>query len=291
MSSIIFKNERVKKSEWYAWFLSKWVEAGWTDISSNPSTDDAVMYSEGEKGNKTLYLGFGGTIKNVTTIDTQTLNIRICRTYTPNVLYGVAGKFELPNTLSCLLVGDLNLDHVNHELNMWYYVNKSWGMFITEGHLVKGGNPSCIFVGQPDIELGPSDKTNIIVAASKIGNGTGIFSEHDRAYYSGNPYSNPTSYLNNIVRYVGWESYGIASANNNTTRQNTQFASTVVYGTNEIGYKFQLDDSILVTHSNNVAHTMNYNINGEVYRFFNVATSRNGYVNSFNNVCVGIRIK
>ncbi len=297
MSSIIFKNEKVKKSEWYAWFLNKWIEAGWTNISSNPSTDGAVMYSEGINGNKSLYIGFSGDIQTaINTPSTQSMDIRHGRVYTPNQVYGVAGKwdFAAANTsmTRILLCGDLTPDNINHELSMWYYVTKNWGMFITDAHLVKGGNPSCFFVGSPEIELGPTDKTAMIIGASKAvyASGASTTIANDTVCYTGDPFSNPT-YIINLYRSVGWKDYTIASSNLNSARQNTQFCSTIVYGSDSIGYKYQLDDSIMVTPYGNIALTMNYNINGQTYKFFNMATSRANYTNSFTTVCVGVRIK
>lgn len=297
MSSIIFKNERVKKSEWYAWFLNKWIEAGWTNISSNPSTDGDVMYSEGINGNKSLYIGFEGDIKKYpNSPSSQSMDIRHGRTYTPNNIYGISGKWEYTASnygyTRILLCGDIDPDNMNHELNMWYYVTKNWGMFITDGHMVKGGRPCCFFVGAPEIELGPSDKTAIIVGATKAFNasGTSMTIEYDTMWYTGNPFSVPTGGIN-LTRYVAWKDYSIASGNGNTAKQNTQFCSTIVYGTDSIGYKYQLDDSILAAPYGNTAMTMNYNVNGQVYKFFNMATPRANYTNTFYNICVGVRIK
>lgn len=290
MSSIIFKNEKVTKSEWYEWFLNKWKEAGWTNISSNPSTDGDVMYSEGVNGDKTLYIGFSGSITDPNSTGIS-LKIRHSRTYTPNEIYGNDGTFELTSGRNwwteVVLHYNKGISSKDHIFSMWYYVTKNWGMFITDQNLVHGGRPSCFFVGQPEIELGPGDRTALIVAASTASTSSDTI-DNDVIYYTGNPFNTPIKNLK-LNMYTGWADHSNSYLNYRGANQNTAFGSTIVYG-DSTGYKFQLDDSILITQKGAIKSTMNYNVNGQIYKFFNMYSS-SSYDNSFYSSNIGIRIK
>jgi len=93
----IFQTGTVQKSGVYQFIIDKLKTAGWSDISSNPSTDYVVLKSTGNTGDKILLIQLrpGNASSNAnSTVTTQycQMSYRLIDSYTPGAA-GVAGTF------------------------------------------------------------------------------------------------------------------------------------------------------------------------------------------------------
>jgi hypothetical protein len=101
-TNYIFTSGTCLKSELYDLIISKLIAAGWTQVSSNPTTDFDVLTSTGNSGDKALVLNLrpipaAGTAANTvkTSIYCQ-MSIRLQTSYVPGTS-GVAGTFGRPS--------------------------------------------------------------------------------------------------------------------------------------------------------------------------------------------------
>lgn len=123
----VFKRETVKKKDFYSRLKQILLDSGWQNISSRPSSDFDIFYSEGEEGNMGLYFqmkdfdtnanaGFANSTRGE-------LYIKTLKGYTPSTTVGGAGTFERNDAWRTVRV-TTNL-HLESDLTFYYHCNKN----------------------------------------------------------------------------------------------------------------------------------------------------------------------
>ncbi|WP_434132779.1 hypothetical protein KIAC18_000307 [Sporomusa sphaeroides] len=98
----IFTSGTCLKSEIYDTIINSLVTAGWTNVSSNPTTDFDVLTSPGNTGNKALVLQLrplpaaGTAANNIKTSNFCQASFRLQTSYSPGT-EGTAGTFGRPS--------------------------------------------------------------------------------------------------------------------------------------------------------------------------------------------------
>lgn len=122
----VFTRETIKKKDFYERLKQILLDSGWQNISSRPSVDLEVFYSEGEEGNRGLYFQMKDydTNTNVRFSNSThgSLYIKPTKGYTPSATVGAAGTFERNDSWRIVrLTGNLQIES---ELTFYYHCNK-----------------------------------------------------------------------------------------------------------------------------------------------------------------------
>lgn len=170
----IFQTGSCQKKEIYDLIVNKLIEAGWTNVASNPSTDYVVLTSTGNTGDKNLILNLrdipaAGTAANsVKTSSYCQMSYRLENDYTPGSA-GVAGVFGRPSLAWTDLYiapvaasGTLPLDTV---VNYKVYADLSKIILAIEYPPATNYNPILIYIGQPDTTYMPESASRGMLVA------------------------------------------------------------------------------------------------------------------------------
>lgn len=122
----VLTREIIKKKDFYERLKQILLDSGWQNISSRPSTDFDVFYSEGEEGTKGLYFQMKEYDTNTTTKFSNStrgeIYIKPTKGYAPSATIGGAGTFERNDAFRIVkLTGTLQIES---ELTFYYHCNK-----------------------------------------------------------------------------------------------------------------------------------------------------------------------
>jgi hypothetical protein len=171
----IFTSGTCNKNQVYQLIIDSLVNAGWTDISSNPTTDFVVLKSTGNTEDKNLILNIRPTnaaaANSVVTTDYCVMSYRLQDTYTPGTS-GAAGTFGRPSlawtalylvpvtAITVALGGDTQIKYK-------VYADASKLILVLEYPNSTGYQPVVIYLGQPDsIYVPESGSRGTLVAIS-----------------------------------------------------------------------------------------------------------------------------
>lgn len=163
------------KNQIYQLIIDSLLNAGWTDVSSNPATDFVVLKSPGNTGDKNLILNIRPTnaagANSVVTTDYCVMSYRLQDAYTPGAS-GAAGTFGrsalawtalylVPvSALTVTLGGDT-------QVNYKVYADTSKIILTLEYPNSTGYNPVVIYMGQPDsVFVAESGSKGVLAAIS-----------------------------------------------------------------------------------------------------------------------------
>lgn len=284
--SIVFQNAIVKKKDFYTWFIQLWKDAGWTDVSSSAASDYQVLMSTGTSGDKEMYMQFReNSSEGVFSTSTgRMIDIRFPHKYTPNASPGTAGTFERTSApwYRCSIVG-INSVSIETPMSIWYNINKNRGVFLFEGNGGYNNVSNFWLFGKPDNELrGETKYSGPIMIYNNCYNNSSVAGLNNNAVLAcddsyltttGDIYQ--TIYLNDYPGPL------------NTTKK---FCSDIVIGSTN-GYRYKIDDGILITDSINALSPTIYMVNGNKYKFFYTDAVHSGWGNSLAGYCIGIRIE
>lgn len=176
MSDFIFKKETMLKSAFYTRIKEILIGAGWQNISSRPSTDLDVFYSEGEDGNRGLYFNmkeFAGNVNVTLSNSTQGyLYFRLIKGYTPSQTIGSAGTFERSTgePWKAIMIG---ATVAQTPITVYYHCNRNRLIAFVEppSSLFNNSNPAIYFsIGVPDRTFGiKAPKQDLILSGSFFG--------------------------------------------------------------------------------------------------------------------------
>lgn len=156
MSDFIFSSEIIKKKNLYIRIKEILTEAGWQNISSKPSTDFDVFYSDGEGGGKEMYLNikeFSDVVsRGISNSNFTEIGFRIPRQYTPSANIGDAGTFVRPDTWKNMRFSLSNNISMEADIIINYHCNLNRLVLTVEyppsiSHLSRS---SCIMIGCSD---------------------------------------------------------------------------------------------------------------------------------------------
>lgn len=214
----IFTNETVNYSDFYAWFKTKLVAAGWENITSKYSSDGDVWHSKGERGTRDYFFSTFAPNAN------NGMEVRQYLKYTPGTS-GVAGVFEgnpavagqsmvyngfsfpvtvagygvLPDTTPLLVHFSINKERVI------IIITAPEGLFTGTTSSTSGllGKSSLWYIGSPELYSTSLEDAHAPKGLIKFGS------------YVNTPYSTAGYYpYAQIYRSVGWDTnIGTASEN------------------------------------------------------------------------------
>lgn len=275
--AVVFQNKQVKKRDFYAWFIQEWKNAGWSDISSS-ATDGQVMYSKGADGTKNLFIAFreNSTDGIFSTSGDRMIDVRFPKWYSPNQTPNTVGISERSAVWWRICIISTTTIGLDATMSVWYYIDENYGAFIFEGNNGYNNSSHFFYVGNPH-ELKPETSNSGLIFMS-----TNAYPTADSMVYCvDDPYSVKTAEMTLSV-------YNTLPPRLKSTLD-PKFCSDIVVG-NTDGYRFQIDDSILMTGATNVIFTNDFMINGGRYRFFRTNAQLASWGNTFLNYNIGIRI-
>lgn len=172
MADVIFTKGSFIKSNSYQAIINLFKAAGWTDVSSNPTTDFVVLNSKGEAGNKSLFIQLRPFISaNTTSIETTDNNViayRLIGKYTPGAS-GVAGTFERPSETWSTIYTVPTTTAINKDITLDYHVNVNKNRMIIAIESPPSISQGAIlhYIGLSDATYGEdSDSRGLLVANS-----------------------------------------------------------------------------------------------------------------------------
>lgn len=176
----IFKSGSCAKNALFDLIVNSLKDQGWTDISSNPTTDYIVLSSNGNSGDKNLILNLRDTnatgANSVKTTAYNQMSFRLQDTYTPNPTAGQSGTFgrtslawtELflaPVAAAGTLAGDTV---VNYKI----YTDASKIIMSIEYPPATGYSPVLFYLGLPDSTYLRQSGAKGMLYASTVNMGT-----------------------------------------------------------------------------------------------------------------------
>lgn len=160
MADYIFTSGTCLKSELYDLIISKLIDAGWQNVSSNPATEYDVLTSKGKNGDRDLVLQLrplpaaGTAANNVKTSNYCVASFRMQTSYIPGSS-GSAGTFgrssqawtDLYLVPVSAATGTLPTDTT---VNYKVYADASKVIMAIEYPLATTYNPLLFYLGEPD---------------------------------------------------------------------------------------------------------------------------------------------
>lgn len=178
MADYILQEAKCTKAELFTKFIDLLKGAGWTDVSSNATSDFIVLNSKGESNDKNLFIQIRNTnVSNAYPTDTSLYGIwsyRLINGYTPNANVGTAGVFERtaetwrPLYIAQATAGTLPLDL---ELTYRYHVNKNRIIFLVETPEAMNLAPCLFYIGLPMNTFTSEPKSRGVVVMSNYYSG------------------------------------------------------------------------------------------------------------------------
>jgi hypothetical protein len=160
MPSYVVTQGTCTKGQIFQTLVNAMISAGWQNVSSNPSTDYAVLQSTGTSGNMNLViqlrsLNAGGTVDSATTDNATTMSYRLVGGYTPGS-GGASGTFARNTTQApwrelCICSNNTTTPGKNTIVNYKYFANKNFIVFTIEYPSGTNTYPSVFWIGIPDI--------------------------------------------------------------------------------------------------------------------------------------------
>ena len=159
MADYIFTEGKIAKKNFFNKLIEIMTAAGWTNVSSNPTTDFVVMHSKGESGDKDLFIQLRpSNVTNVNPTDSTDYNVmsyRLIEGYTPGAT-GTAGTFARTTTeawTALHIVPTTAAITVNMEIELtyFYHANKNRLIMAIETPPSTTYAPQLIYLGLPDV--------------------------------------------------------------------------------------------------------------------------------------------
>lgn len=167
------------KNQVYQLIIDQLISAGWTNISSNSSTDYAVLQSAGNTGDKNLLLNLRPTntsgVNSVVSTDYNAMSFRLQDTYTPGTS-GASGTFGRPSLAwsNFYIAPTTTLIAGNTPINYKCYVDASKIILGIEYPSSTGYGPLVFYLGRPDtVYVAESASRGVLVCASAGATGSG----------------------------------------------------------------------------------------------------------------------
>ncbi len=173
MAEYIFQEGKCAKSELFGKIVDLMINAGWQNISSNPTTDFVVLNSKGESNDKDLFIQLrGASITNTNNVETTlygACSYRLIAGYTPNANSGTAGTFARSSEgwkvayLAPSSTANLPLDL---QMTYRYHVNKNRLIIIIETPEAMTLMPVMWYFGLPMETYTPEPNSRGVIAAT-----------------------------------------------------------------------------------------------------------------------------
>ena len=296
MSDFIFTKEVMLKSAFYTRIKEILIAAGWQSISSRPSSDLDVFYSEGEDGNRGLYFNmkeYGSTVSSTLSNSNQGyLFFRLIKGYTPSQTVGQAGTFDRNESWRGINIGSMV---AQTPLTVYYHCNRNRLIVVVDppSSLFTNSNPAiCFLIGVPDRTFGiKAPKQDLVLAGTFFdGSTSGNIYVTDQA-------DNPRNSSYAVPTHDAFSSF--PSEGRSMVINKTFFFGEIAYGNTTEGIRGILDGIYLVKEP--ISHAGSFWLaqfkhgdefiddEGKRYKIF-LSTSNVGYYSSFSSKYFAIRI-
>lgn len=279
----IFQSGSCQKKELYKLIIDKLTAAGWTDVSSNPTTDFVVLTSKGNAGGRDLILNLrpvpaaGTAANNVMTSNYSSMSYRLQTSYTPGAA-GVAGVFGRATqawiNLTLVPVAITVQTPADTVVSYKVYADASKIILAIEYPSALGLSPQLFYLGQPDtVFLPETDSAGCLYGTTSLATTAA----------SVMVCNSPDTIGNVADQYaLGTQSLIPAKSPNNAGKY---FASEIYYGSATEGIRGKLDGVLCVLNTNLLTGD-NIIIDGKTYYVLCCAANAN---NSFPSYALLIR--
>lgn len=275
----IFSQTTCLKSEILTKMIELMTAAGWTDISSNATTDFFVMNSKGENNDKNLVFQIRSTsTTNANDVHSTTavpMSYRLIGGYTPAETPDTAGVFDRPNeTWRLMSIASSTVVDPAVELTLWYSVNRDRAIFNIYTPESLNMLPVLIYIGLPTVYTSEPNSRGLVVMTSYASSFSNSVHVTDNVPELPS-LSASTTIPNNIT---------LAPRSPNSAGIHTP--SELQYANNAIGIRGKLD-SILFLPNNSISDGDILKMGAKRYRATQLGTSGN---NSYPSNCVVYQI-
>jgi len=268
----IFQSGSCAKKDLYQLILDKLIEAGWTDVASNPTTEYNILTSTGVNDDKELVIQLrpipaAGTVaNNVTTSNYSAMSYRLQTSYTPGKP-GVSGVLGRPTStwIDLMLAPTIVSDTLAADTIVTYKVYADKNRIILGMEYPSGlwYNPVLFYLGQPDtVWMSESKSAGCVCATSALATTAGSLNICD----------SPDDIAS--VNYISHMSTKALLPLKNPNNGKKHIASDIIYENSTQGMRGKLDGILCVLNSN-VLTGDNYVENGKTYYAFVCATQGN----------------
>lgn len=232
--SVVFKKENIKKKNLYNRIISLLIDAGWTNVTSNPNTDFDVMYSTGETGKESIYFNirpFASAVTspsastNFSSTDYAYFSFRLCKEYTPSSTPMNSGTFKRNEAWNIVFITTAATLNPETDLTLYYSVNRDRIIFTVVPPTILRSNASICYFGKPYVYGKTAKNVNCLYATSANPLTIGKVLMDDQA-----DYPQATSYL--LSTFM---------SDNLTNIFGTMFISPIAFGDNLEGVRGYLD--------------------------------------------------
>lgn len=210
MNDFIFTPVKLKKSGFYSWLKTMLNDNGWRNISSKPSTDNDIFYSNGETGNDEILFRikeyYNADVNNTITNSAYVnLSVLPLRSYTPGV-NGASGSIN-PSTGNSGFYNDRiaqnNVISKESDMTVYYHCNKDRIVYIVEWPDYLGMDATFHLYGKPYNILSKKPMTTQTVTLSGLAYSSispaisDIADLNSTSYFSGDlNYFSPPRFIN-----------------------------------------------------------------------------------------------
>lgn len=237
MSSFVFTSEKVLKKDWYTRVKQILIDNGWINVSSKPSVDFDIFYSDSMTGDKKMYFQMKEYDDTTSTSAlsnsvARVLEVRLIKSYTPGTA-GSAGTIPR-NTTQAPYINNLiagNNFPLLAEFTIHYHCNKNRLVLINEfPPSMDGEDGSCIFIGMSDDTFGKEVDYTAPIFMSNCAYTYGLQAT-DKVDQYGDSYS--------LTRYASVAPTGVSL-------NGIVFAHQIAYGTSTEGGRGYLDGVYII---------------------------------------------
>ena len=156
MADYVFTKGTALKKDMFTKIVQLFTSAGWTNVSSNPTTDFTVLHSKGESDDKDLFIQLRAfntaeTTTSIETTDTNAMSYRFIEGYEAGA-DGASGTFTRPTEVWTPLYIAPSTTSVNREVELEYYysINKNRLIIVIETPVSVNLAPILLYLGLPD---------------------------------------------------------------------------------------------------------------------------------------------
>ncbi|WP_342498302.1 hypothetical protein [Bacillus sp. FSL M8-0350] len=280
----VFKKETIKKKNLYNRIISLLIGAGWTNVTSNPSTDFDVMYSTGESGKESIYFNirpFGSAVTspsastNFSSTDYAYFSFRLCKEYTPSTTPMSPGTFKRNEAWNIVFITTAATLNPETDLTLYYSVNRDRIIFAVAPPIILRSNASICYFGKPTIYGKTAKNVNCLYATSANPLTTGKALIDDQA-----DYPQAASYLTSTFM-----------SDNLTNIFGTMFISPIAFGDSLEGVRGYLDGLYAIKDTGLLDGDVYIDsITKKKYRVFNTYYTTNR-TTSFPSNYIGIEVE
>ncbi|MEK4049965.1 hypothetical protein [Bacillus sp. FSL K6-2839] len=283
MSDTIFNKITVLKKDLYSKLKQIMLESGWQNISSRPSTDYDVMFSNGEDGKKEIYFQMrdiastiAGSSATFSNSNSRFFSMRLSGKYLPGSS-GVFGTFAKNNdTWKAVAITYQSEILPNQPIELYYSCNNDRIIFLTD-YTPSLGLPSTLnYIGVPVTFADEHEWSACVFASSSIGSGRRLYVTDIKNDYS---VTAPISCLTYL---------GLGGKNQ---IGETILMSNIIYGSTSEGLKGTMPEVFSFGSTDRLVNGDLIKDQDKVYKVFETTPGTSTIYSSFVSKFIAIRVQ